>query len=77
MPKLIYLPMNLETINCLDYNRLEVLSHHANIPEIFWKKNNVNFYTSTILSKSSNWNAWLGPECSSAGGFNTLFKIKT
>ena len=49
-----------------------MLSGPTNIPTIFQK----NLKTSTILSKSSIWDAWLGPECSSAGGFNKLFKIQ-
>ena len=30
----------------------------------------------TILEKSSIWDAWLGPTCASAGGYNTTFKIQ-
>ena len=36
----------------------------------------VNINTLTILAKSSCWDAWLGPECASEGGYKTGFKIQ-
>ena len=30
----------------------------------------------TILAKNFIWDAWLGPECASAGGYNTAFKTQ-
>ena len=53
-----------------------MISGLPNIPGTFWKNSNVDLNTSTILSKSFVWCTWLCPECSSAGGFNTFFKIQ-
>ena len=36
----------------------------------------VNINTLTILAKSSSWDAWLGPECASDGGYKTGFTIQ-
>ena len=44
--------------------------------ELLEKNNNVNLNTPTILLKSPISDAWLGPECSSTGGFSTLFKVQ-
>ena len=79
MSKLTYLLMDWETINCLhDCIRIDRKCYQALqiSQEFFEKKCNINLSKSIILSKGVIWDAWLDPKCSSAGGFNRLFKIQ-
>ena len=74
MSKLTYLLMDWETIASIRIDKC-----YQALPtslERFEKTSNFNLDTSTILSKSPIWDAWLGPACSSTGGFNKLIKVQ-
>ena len=72
MSKLICLLMNWTRTDERFYQALQVSAMH------FFEKivNSTNLNNLSILAKSSTGDAWLGPECTSAGEYITTFKIQ-